>query len=360
MFCGRCGKPNQDGDKFCAHCGALLQNNAETDNQVQESSLEEKASMQDVDEIEKAVSAQANKMVEQVNREQVFTQSTPNPAVEPVQPIYQATVQTGNVQNESAQQINTVQQEERKGNKGLIIGIVCGVIVLGVIIGMVIAMLLTSSNKKEKQSKETAAVTTVAESTENTIEHRQTEAAATTEATSKAPAKNTKPEFYGVKDVQTVVGTPVDLLDGVTAIDEEDGDISDKIEVTYVNFNTIGTYTVKYSVTDSQNSTATVSCTVTVLSEDSPQYATGVADDSSSIIKPNKMYSSSTRAVCTGEGLNIRTGPGTNYDSIGSITISDIFYIYGEAYDDGGNLWYYGSDINGKYGWTYSQFISKR
>ncbi|CEI71969.1 immunoglobulin-like domain-containing protein [Romboutsia hominis] len=68
------------------------------------------------------------------------------------------------------------------------------------------------------------------------------------------------------------VGEKFNPLTGVTANDKEDGNITDKIKVVEdtVNTNKIGTYTVKYEVTDSKGATATKTITVTVKSNDKP------------------------------------------------------------------------------------------
>ena len=76
---------------------------------------------------------------------------------------------------------------------------------------------------------------------------------------------NSAPSIVGAKDVQCIVNTTVDFLDGVTALDREDGDITPnmKIEVTpevevvdgYATFTKPGEYSVTYSVEDSQGRT---------------------------------------------------------------------------------------------------------
>ncbi len=73
---------------------------------------------------------------------------------------------------------------------------------------------------------------------------------------------NQLPELTGIGDITCLVNTRVDLLDGVAAIDTEDGDITPDIDITiipqtqvedgYVMFREAGTYEVIYEVEDSQ------------------------------------------------------------------------------------------------------------
>lgn len=88
-------------------------------------------------------------------------------------------------------------------------------------------------------------------------------------------AENTAPTLSGVKDTLTVeAGTQFDALDGVTASDKEDGDLTSKIVVTsmpaldFVDGKatpvSAGTYELTYSVNDSGNLSAEVYSTLTV------------------------------------------------------------------------------------------------
>lgn len=88
-------------------------------------------------------------------------------------------------------------------------------------------------------------------------------------------AENTKPVITGVKETVTVeAGSVFDALDGVTASDKEDGNITNKIVVTSMpslDFvdgkatpENAGTYELTYSVTDSGKLTAEEYSTLTV------------------------------------------------------------------------------------------------
>ena len=77
---------------------------------------------------------------------------------------------------------------------------------------------------------------------------------------------NNAPSVVGVKDIQCMVNSTVDFLDGVAALDKEDGDITPELEITvtpqvevkdgYAYFSEVGEYTVTYSIKDSEGRTA--------------------------------------------------------------------------------------------------------
>ncbi|MBC1372165.1 DUF5011 domain-containing protein [Listeria booriae] len=71
-------------------------------------------------------------------------------------------------------------------------------------------------------------------------------------------------------------GKAFDVMAGVSASDLEDGDVTAGITVTAndVDTNTVGTYHVTYSVTDSDGNTTTKTITVTITSNDAPTFTT--------------------------------------------------------------------------------------
>ncbi|MBC1559596.1 DUF5011 domain-containing protein [Listeria booriae] len=71
-------------------------------------------------------------------------------------------------------------------------------------------------------------------------------------------------------------GKAFDVMAGVSASDLEDGDVTGGITVTAndVDTNTVGTYHVTYSVTDSDSNTTTKTITVTITSNDAPTFTT--------------------------------------------------------------------------------------
>ncbi len=87
----------------------------------------------------------------------------------------------------------------------------------------------------------------------------------TTTTTTVSTNANAEPTFAGVADKSVRQWFPFNPLDGVTASDVEDGDLTSAIVVEgTVNVNTVGVYTITLSVTDSGNKTTTVTFQVTV------------------------------------------------------------------------------------------------
>ena len=76
---------------------------------------------------------------------------------------------------------------------------------------------------------------------------------------------NDKPTISGVDNVSIKEGTTFSLMDGVTATDTEDGNITKDIKVTgTVDINKPGKYELTYTVTDTDGNTTTVKRIVTV------------------------------------------------------------------------------------------------
>ena len=77
------------------------------------------------------------------------------------------------------------------------------------------------------------------------------------------------PVISGADDVQILKGVKFVPLQGVTARDEEDGDLTDQIEYSgNVNYNLVGEYTATYTVRDKAGNVTTVTRRVTVVSND--------------------------------------------------------------------------------------------
>lgn len=86
-----------------------------------------------------------------------------------------------------------------------------------------------------------------------------------------AKAANTAPVIIA-EDKTIVQGTKFNYKEGVTATDNEDGPLTDKIEVVEetVKIDTVGSYQVTYRVTDKNNTTTTKTITVTVTENKKP------------------------------------------------------------------------------------------
>lgn len=96
-----------------------------------------------------------------------------------------------------------------------------------------------------------------------------------------APLDTTAPTIYGADDVTINMGTQFDVMQGVTATDDTDGDITQKIKASPSSVDTSkpGKTTVTYTVTDNAGNTATESRVVTVVNPDKTPPVIKGADD---------------------------------------------------------------------------------
>lgn len=92
---------------------------------------------------------------------------------------------------------------------------------------------------------------------------------------------NEKPVISGASDFVIAFGQTVDFTDGVTANDEEDGDLTSSITIDTGNFDSAvpGSYDIAYRVEDSEGLTATATITVQVNEEDGPTAEDMIAED---------------------------------------------------------------------------------
>ena len=89
---------------------------------------------------------------------------------------------------------------------------------------------------------------------------------------------NSAPTLVGIKDVSCVVNSRIDFLDGIAALDKEDGDITPNLEISvspsvevkdgYATFEKEGEYTVNYKIVDSGGRTTTKKSFVDVVARD--------------------------------------------------------------------------------------------
>ncbi|QGM29526.1 DUF5011 domain-containing protein [Bacillus sp. N3536] len=87
--------------------------------------------------------------------------------------------------------------------------------------------------------------------------------------------KNSSKPVITVKSEATKVGQPIDIKGQYSAVDAEDGDLTDRVEVTgvdKVNFNKTGKYEIKYTVTDNDNITVTEMRTISVVNMEDYKY----------------------------------------------------------------------------------------
>lgn len=86
---------------------------------------------------------------------------------------------------------------------------------------------------------------------------------------------NAKPKLTIPTSVATKLGQEIDLNEEYRAIDPEDGDITEKVEVTgKVNFNKAGKYPITYRVTDSDSNVVEKTMTISVVNMDDYKYLT--------------------------------------------------------------------------------------
>lgn len=82
------------------------------------------------------------------------------------------------------------------------------------------------------------------------------------------------PKIEGINDLTIEVLTEnFNFLDGITAIDNNDGNLTSQIQVdlSQLNLTKLGTYTVTYTVKDSQENETTKNCLVTVVDTTAPE-----------------------------------------------------------------------------------------
>ncbi|MDU1309110.1 NPCBM/NEW2 domain-containing protein [Clostridium sp.] len=86
---------------------------------------------------------------------------------------------------------------------------------------------------------------------------------------------NAKPELTIPKSLSTKLGDEINLNEAYSAIDTEDGDITDKVEVSgKVNFNKTGKYPITYKVTDSDGNKVVKTRTIAVVDMNDYSYLT--------------------------------------------------------------------------------------
>ena len=150
---------------------------------------------------------------------------------------------------------------------------------------------------------------------------------------------NAIPTLNIPKSVSTKVGQPIDLKEGCSASDAEDGDLTSSIEISgEINFNKAGKYELTYNVTDSDGNTVTKTRTVAVVDMDDYTYLTEYDWNSTknSYATPNKDISTSGRTLrLTGEDgqeVSYERGIGAHSTSTIIYDLSDKDYVYFSSY----------------------------
>lgn len=123
-----------------------------------------------------------------------------------------------------------------------------------------------------------------------TVENSQGLQAVVERTITVAEKMNHKPVIHGATDKTVLVGEHFDPKEGVTATDEEDGDLTDRIVIEgTVDSSTPGTYKLMYTVEDNQGLQASAERNITVLD--------GLADT----YDPTKIYYQGDTVIYKGE-----------------------------------------------------------
>ena len=128
------------------------------------------------------------------------------------------------------------------------------------------------------------------------------------------------------KSISTKVGEPIEIYGEYSANDKEDGNLTEKIEVTgEVNFSKAGSYELTYKVTDSDGNTTTKTRTVAVVDMNDYTYLTEYDWKST-----NNSYTAPRKNVCiSGKALRLtnQKGQEVSYEKgIGAHSTSTIVY----------------------------------
>ncbi len=164
-----------------------------------------------------------------------------------------------------------------------------------------------------------------------------------------AQKANQAPELRGVNDISCLVNSRVDLLNGVAALDAEDGDITASLQISitpavevsegYATFTQAGRYEVVYKSTDSANLTAQTTAYVTV--EEREVYMSNV--------HTSGFYTKAHgNAKIVAEGLN---GSVYSFRFNGGEVAEDVRLVRDYSLVNGGNysfLYYLNSNVSGK------------
>ncbi|WP_338631805.1 immunoglobulin-like domain-containing protein [Clostridium baratii] len=128
---------------------------------------------------------------------------------------------------------------------------------------------------------------------------------------------NEKPVIHA-ENKTIKVGSKFDLMDGVSATDKEDGNITNKIKVveSTVNLSKPGTYKVVYEVTDSHDEKTRKTITVTVVSDNKP-----ISNESNDTTNNNNPTTNESTSTSNDKVTLPATGATSSLPLIGSILV---------------------------------------
>lgn len=168
------------------------------------------------------------------------------------------------------------------------------------------------------------------------------------------------PVLYGVDDVTVKFGADFDPLDGVTALDVEDGDITDSIRVTgEVDTEKAGEVQLTYRVRDSYGNLATAERTVTVKPEPTKDPTTRPPQPTQNqTTKPpaTARVSTSLTVTCSGPAtVTVTATGGGNVQLSGAASGSGGTSVTRSVTTNGGRLSFTvtaDKSVNISYGWS--------
>ena len=150
---------------------------------------------------------------------------------------------------------------------------------------------------------------------------------------------NAKPELTIPKSLSTKLGDEINLNEAYSAIDTEDGDITDKVEVSgKVNFNKTGKYPITYKVTDSDGNKVVKTRTIAVVDMNDYSYLTdydwNAAQYNYTVPKKDISISGNTLRLTDENGEEVSFERGVEAHSTSTITydLTDKDYVYFSSY----------------------------
>ncbi|VYT63202.1 DUF5011 domain-containing protein [Clostridium tertium] len=150
---------------------------------------------------------------------------------------------------------------------------------------------------------------------------------------------NAKPELKIPESISTKLGQEIDLNEEYIATDAEDGNLTDKVEVTgKVNFNKTGKYDLVYKVTDSDGNEVVKTRTIAVVDMNDYNYLTDYdwksANSGWKTVNKDKSVSDNKLALTNkdGEVVYFDRGIGTHATSTIIYDLTDKDYSYFSSY----------------------------
>ena len=158
-------------------------------------------------------------------------------------------------------------------------------------------------------------------------------------ANPKLTTNNAKPKLTIPKSVSTKVGEVIDLNEKYSAIDAEDGDITDKVQVTgKVNFNKTGKYPITYTVIDNDGNEVAKTRTIAVVNMNDYRYLTDYdwTSTKNSYANPKKDISNGNNTLRltneNGKEVSFERGIGAHSNSTITYDLTDKDYSYFSSY----------------------------